>query len=711
MRQNYLTTWQKVIFRNYGTVKTELIGKVIGLTESEVILNAEKLGLNRIEYEPLWREKGFVTIIRNNWDLLPNEEIAALLEISEEELNKILVEYDFLDVKLGDKPPIDSFLYRPLSVEEEKNTDKVRKIVQENYAEREVKPFDFFADFVEPYYKAGENAVIKDRFVSSYSARYSGALLDDDLTDYSEDYLKKLSATGTNGIWLSDTLRNLAEFPFDKSLSPDYKERVKNLKKLTERCKKFGIKVYLYINEPRSLPEEFFKNYPHLKGQKADDGTYCLCTSQKEVKGYLYTAVKSLAQSVPELYAVMTITMSENPTHCYSRPWGGAKDIITDCPHCKKMKPKEVVAEINNIVAKALKDGNGYTRLIANIWGWANYAGEDNKEVFETLDLLDKDIDVLCVSEYGKEFVRGGIKGKVDDYSISVAGPSEFAEKVLTYAKNKGHNIWAKIQVNNSWECSAVPYLPTFGLMTKHVKRLKKLGISGLMLGWSLGGYMGGVLPLINSICENDNYAESEWYENVYGENADGIIHVVDIFDNAFQNYPFSVDSIYFGAHNMGCGNLWSIKKQNRASTMVWFTFDDIEKWTYPYGENIYISLMEKLCQEWENGLQILNNLRGNSAVKEFLVCAKATYIHLKSALNLAKFSKYKSDLQANGEILKDCLGSELEITKELYGLICKDSKIGFEMTNHYYYNENLLLEKAICMENLLNVNLSKQSR
>lgn len=698
MIQNYLTTWQKVIFRNYGKVKTELIGKIIGLTESEVILNAEKLGLNRIEYEPLWREKGFVTIIRNNWDLLPNEEIAALLEISEEELNKILVEYDFLDVKLGDKPPIDSFLYRPLSVEEEKNTDKVRKIVQENYVDRKVKPFDFFADFVEPYYKAGENAVIKDRFVSSYCASYSGALLDDDLTDYSEDYLKKLSATGTNGIWLSDTLRNLAEFPFDKSLSPDYKIRVNNLKKLTERCKKFGIKVYLYINEPRSLPEEFFNKNPHLKGQKANDGTYCLCTSQKEVKDYLYNAVKSLAQSVPELYAVMTITMSENPTHCYSRPWGGAEEIATDCPRCKNRKPQEVVAEINNIISLALKDGNGYTKLIANVWGWANYAGEDKKEVFETLDLLDRDINVLCVSEYGKEFVRGGIKGKVDDYSISVVGPSDFAEKVLTYAKNKGHNIWAKIQVNNSWECSAVPYLPTFGLMTEHVKRLKKLGIQGLMLGWSLGGYPGGVLPLINSICENDNFDEKKWYAEVYGENAGEIMRAVKIFGVAFQNYPFSVDSIYFGAHNMGCGNLWSIEKHNRESTMVCFTFDDIEKWTYPYGADIYISLMEKLCKEWEIGIKTFENIESNTATKEFISCAKAAFIHFKSALNLAKFSKYKSDLQANSEILKDCLESELKITKELYKIILTDAKIGFEMTNHYYYDENLLLEKEICI-------------
>ena len=702
MTQDYLTTWQKIIFRNYGMVRTELIGKVIGLSADNVVYHADKLGIADIKYESVWKEKGFVTIIRNNWDILPNREIATLLEISEEELNNTLVEYDFLDIKLGKKPKVEGYLYQPLDSREEENTEKAKMIVCETFTERKVRPFDFFKGFVEPYYVAGQHGEIKDRFVSSYSAKYSGALLDDNLSDYSDDYLQKLAKTGTNGIWISDTLRNLAEFPFDKTLSPDYRIRVKNLKKLTERCKKFGIKVYLYLNEPRSLPESFFDKYHNLKGQKADDGTYCLCTSRQEVKDYLYNAVKSLAGSVPLLYAVMTITMSENPTHCYSRPWGGATEIDTDCPNCKNRKPQEIVAEINNIISRALKEGNGYTRLITNVWGWANYAGEDKKEVFETLDLLDKDIDVLCVSEYGKEFIRGGVKGKVDDYSISVAGPSEFAEKVLMYAKNAGHRIWAKIQVNNSWECSAVPYLPTFGLMAEHVKRLKQIGVQGLMLGWSLGGFVGGALPLINSICENDNFDGNEWYKAVYGDSADKIEKAVKIFDKAFLNYPFSVESIYFGAHNLGCGNIWSIEKQDRASTMVCYTFDDIENWTFPYGVDIYISLMENLCKEWENGLKTFENIQNNTATKEFISCAKAAYIHFKSALNLSKFSKYKFNLKANRETLKDCLESELIITKELYKLVGKDAKIGFEMTNHYYYNENVLLEKIINLNSIL---------
>ncbi len=708
MTKSLLTPWQRVIFRNYGAVKSQLIGKVVNLSEEQVVYHANALGLGAVEYEPSWQKDGFVTLIRNNWDILTEKDIATLLELTEKELKTLLVEYDFLDVKLGVKPSVEGVNYYPLTEEEQENTKKVKELVQANFTKRKVKPFTFFDNFSKPYYLSG-NGGITDRFASSYCAKYSGSLLDDNLSDYSDDYLQKLASTGTNGIWLSDTLRNLAEFPFDKTLSPDYQIRVRNLRKLTERCEKHGIKVYLYINEPRSLPKSFFDKYPDLKGQDIGDGTYCLCTSKKQVRDYLYNAIKSVAENVPKLYAVMTISMSENPTHCYSRPWDGTENIATTCPNCIGRKPQEIVAEVNNTIYRALNDGNGYTKLITNIWGWVNYSGKDKKEVFETLDLLDKDIDVLCVSEYAKEFVRGGVAGKVDDYSISVGGPSDFSQKVLTYARDKGHRIWAKVQMNASWECSAVPYLPAFGLMVEHVKRLKALQTNGIMLGWSLGGYPGGVLSLVNTLCENHNFDESEWYKNVYGENAKTVQDAVKIFDDAFTNYPFSVYNIYFGGHNLGCGNLWSFEKQNRESTMVCFAFDDLDRWTTPYGVDIYLSLMGELCSKWEEGLKLIDGLVGNSTTEEFIRCAKGAYIHLKSALNLATFSKCKSDVKVNYQTLKDCIDNEKKLTKALYELFIEDSKIGFEMTNHYYYNENLLLEKLINLKEIENeLNLAK---
>ncbi len=625
-----MTSWQKVIFRNYGVVKTSLIAKILNISEEEVCLNAEKLGLSRLQYNPLWKEKGFVTIIRNNWDILSLDNIALILEISRQELDKLLVEYDFLDVKLGEQPNIEDCSYFPLSIKQEIITENIRKIVEENFPEKNQSLFNFYDNYVKPCFVSKNNGRVADRFTSSYSSRYTGALLDGQLLDYGEDYLQKLADNGVNGIWVHDTLRNLAEFPFDTNYSAGYEIRIKNLKKLTERCEKFGIKVYLYLNEPRSLPASFFLKHPDLKGQKVDDENFCLCTSKKLVKEYLYNAIRCIAENVPKLFAVMSITMAENPTHCYSCYWDNNPIMHTDCVDCKKREPQEMVAEINNIIYNALRDGNGYTRLIAYVWAWNYLSVPDRRDssdykkfnmsnIYKTIDLMDKNIDILCVSEYFKEFEREKVVTSVADYSISVLGPSEFAENVLNYAKNNGHRVWAKIQVNNSWECSAVPYLPTFGLMIEHVKRVKRLGVSGLMLGWSLGGYPGGALSLVNSLCVDDSFDDGVWYQTMYEENADVIKKSVAIFDAAFLNYPYYRSLLYLGAHNMGPGNLWSLKKQNRKSTMVCFSFDDVERWTFPYGVDKYIILMQKLCDEWNMGLKILENLSGNEATREFI--------------------------------------------------------------------------------------------
>ena len=577
MNEYNLTEWQKVILINYGTVPNRNIASVINVKVESVIESAIKLGLSKIRFNKDWQEKGFVTIIRNNWDLLSLDEICVLLGISRVELDTILKEYDFLDVKLGEKPITKSVKYYELSEEQEIYTKSIKKFLSKKYLKATVKPFDFFKDYNKGYFQKSENAKIQERFTSSYCARYSGALLDEDLSDYTEEYLEKLVAVGINGIWLSDTLRNLAKFPFDERLSVNYKIRVNNLRKLTERCKKYGINVYLYLNEPRSLPEEFFVKYPHLKGQLADDGTHCLCTSNKEVLEYLYFSVKSIAENVPLLKGIMTITMSENPTHCYARRWGDSKFLHTECPNCSKRKIEEIVADINNTINRALKDGNGNTKLIANMWAWEDFCEvSESDAIHKCIDLLDKDIELMCVSETRKEFVRGGINSIVDDYSISVVGPSEYTVKTLKYAKEKGHNIWAKVQFNNSWECSAVPYIPVFDLMEEHLNNIKALGVNSLMAGWSLGGYPGGALSLLNMHCEHDNFNSDLWYEKVYGKDYSIIKKAVSQFSDAFRNFPFSLESLYFGGHNLGPANIWSLNKQNRSSTMVCFSFDDI---------------------------------------------------------------------------------------------------------------------------------------
>lgn len=702
MFNSFPTEWQRVIFRNYGLVPNSNIAKVLNTTEEIIVSEAKNLGLEKVEYNEDWLKKGFVTLIRNNFDIISNEQIAVLLQMEINELKKLLVEYDFLDYKLGKKPPVKNVNYFALNEEQAKQTKNIAELVRKYYKKEIVKPFDFFANEGNIVAPTINNCSITERFTSHYCADYGSALTDDELKDYSEEYLKRVSLSGVNGLWLHESLKNLAEFPFDKEQSKGYEQRVNNLRKLTERASKFGVNVYIYLNEPRSQSKEFFEKYPHLKGQECDGGGYCLCTSQQDVKDYLYNAVKSLAESVPKLKGILTITMSENPTHCYSRPFGDNPKSTTTCPNCSKRAPEEVAAEVNNIMAKALRDGNGYTKLIANLWGWADFMNWTDEMVLHGVELLDKDIEVLCVSEFSKKFKRGGINSQVIDYSISVVGPSDITVKTLRFAKEKGHRIWSKIQVNNSWECSGVPYVPAFDLMVKHIKNLKKLGITGLMMGWSLGGFPGGALPLCSAVCAEGKVDEKSWYSSSYGEHAKTIKKAVKLFSKAYANFPFSINCLYFGGQNLGCGNFYDLEPDNRESTMVCYTFDDYEFWTDPYGIDVYISQLTKLTNEWKRGLNILAGLSGNANFEEFSRCAEGVYIQMLSALNTAKFSKYKREVANNKESIIEVLNCELDNAKNMYNLMAKDAKIGYEVTNHYFANRQRVLEKIVNVNAIL---------
>ena len=116
---NFPQLWQAVIFRNYGLVKTENLAKTLACDRETVEKEAERLGLDGVSFEPRWEERGYITLIRNNWHLLPYEQILTLLNIDAERLDYILANDDFLSVKLGDfKPACAAVSYCALTDEE-----------------------------------------------------------------------------------------------------------------------------------------------------------------------------------------------------------------------------------------------------------------------------------------------------------------------------------------------------------------------------------------------------------------------------------------------------------------------------------------------------------------------------------------------------------------------------------------------------------------
>ena len=118
--------WQTVIFRNYCMVPAERIARVLACTAEDVHREAARLGLRAGEHDPRWLTEGYITVIRNNWYLLPYDQLLTLLDFTEERLAFSLEKDDFLNVKLGRyKPDCARVVYQPLNEEQAAQMQKL----------------------------------------------------------------------------------------------------------------------------------------------------------------------------------------------------------------------------------------------------------------------------------------------------------------------------------------------------------------------------------------------------------------------------------------------------------------------------------------------------------------------------------------------------------------------------------------------------------
>lgn len=689
---NFPTKWQAVIFRNYGMLTNERIGKVLRCDAETVEREAIRLGIGNTPFSALWETKGYITIYRNNWFLLPTEQLVELLGISREKYEFNLKEEDFLGIKLGEfKPECEPVYYSPLTEKEIAETEIIRKKLLPFDLVPSSMPFDFSFDKTSAKAKTKKND--SNIFAHGYLTP-CGDVFEVDSREYLPDsLLEKYRDAGTKGLWLHGVLSKLSYYPFDPTLSEGYEKRRERFKDLIERAAAYGIKIYMYFNEPRSVTKEIAEKYPHLIGN-VDGEFYSLCLETEEVRDYFYNALKELLE-VCNIGGLFSITMSENHTHCYSH-------TKCNCPRCKdKITMPESAVRVNNIIQSAVDAAGSDTEVIAFMWEWTTDRKWTHEDVIRAIDTgLNEKIALLSVSETRKPFEIGGIKGEVGDYSISNYGPGEYASRYLGYGVQKGRRAYAKIQANNSWECSAVPYLPCFDLVWEHLAALSEIGIENYMISWTHGGYPSPTFNMISSYAPGESL--DDWYESYYGENAKKVHEGVRKICDGFREYPFSGAHMYSSPQNIGPANMWSLRADKKMSGMICNSWDDYKKWMAQFPYEIFISQTEKMLVLWKEGTEILKSIKGDERVDELIRMAEVSYIHLESDLVHTKYAHLKADLKKNREELISLMEYEKERTKKLISLVMEDGRIGFEASNHYYYTANLLKEKIINMDKLI---------
>lgn len=709
------------VWRNWSLVPADRMAAVVGTTPQQILRLGRSLGLQdppRITADR--QRRSYITVIRRNWHLLPYPQLLELLGWSAEHLAFTLREDDFLFVKLGNlKPACAPLRYQePTDAAQARSAaiaQRLRESFPEGVGQDREPPFAFVAELSQAPAHASPTptraSCFNPRYCYSHFALYGDPLLEPEADPYPEGYLARLAEVGANGVWLQGLLMKLAPFPWDPSRSERFEERLTQLRRLVERARRHGLGVFLYLNEPRALPLAFFRDRSALQGTVEGDHA-ALCTSVPETQDYLRAAVAHIARQVPDLAGFFTISGSENFTHCWSHGQGQG------CPRCRERPAAEVIAELHRTLWEGIQDAQGRQQLIAWDWGW------QDAWVPAIIDQLPAQVALMSVSEWSIPIRRGGVPSEVGEYSMSVIGPGPRARRHWARARARGLRVLAKGQFGNTWELSAVPYIPAVANVAQHAANLRQAGVDGLMLGWTLGGYPSPNLEVVAELGFDRTLSPEDALARVAERRfgtalAPAVVTAWQSFSTAFQEFPFG-SGIYNAPLQMGPANLLWARPTRYAATMVGIPYDDLKGWCGPYPPEVFAAQLLKIADGFDAALAALRNAaqtappsaQHRDALEGELRVAQAASIHFRSAAlqcqfvaardALAQTAPDSSAAPAAREELRRILHLEIDLARRLYDLQTRDSRLGFEATNHYFYVPLDLAEKVVNCHHLL---------
>ena len=691
------------VWRNWGLVPTERLAATLGATADEITALAGEMGLKPDPVVlPAWRRKGYITIVRRNWHLLPEEQILQLIDMDAQEFAYRLKEDDFLWHKLGFlKPSCGPLAYTAAAADAGRAARRrIAEILKEEGVDPDAAEEPRFAfvdelkslDALRPS-RPSHPSPFTFRMISSYFADYGDPLVDDEIGSFPEGLLQKLADEGVNAVWMHVVLNTLVKDARYPEFGSGSERRIANLKKLVARAQKYGIKVYLYLNEPRCLPAAFFEKEGRaaMRGAvEAKKGVAALCTSVPEVRRWLKDSLAALFAEVKGLGGVFTITMSENLTNCASH------SRRETCPRCKGRSVAEILAEVNRTAAEGVAAGDPSAETIVWNWGWPKGV---EKDVFPKLP--KRNCRVMHVSENGIPVTVGGVTVPEHDYSIAIVGPGENAKSFWRTARANGLPVLAKVQACNSWELSSFPFIPALDLVAEQAANLTREGVEGVMLSWSCGS-----APAMNLRVYGGESLD-EIAADVYGAAAAPFVRRAwTAYSEGFRRYPFDIVTVYKGPMQWGPANPLYPKPTGYQATMVGFPYDALRfgtwdnQWHGRFPVEAWIARFDEVAQGFAEGNRLFAEALAHvepakrAAAERDLAMFRAEEMHFRSTVDQSRFILAR-DAGNTSEIRRLAL-KELATAKAYLPLVRADSRIGYECSNHYYYVPRDVVEKIL---------------
>ncbi|MFA6714508.1 MAG: hypothetical protein WCS27_03980 [Victivallaceae bacterium] len=555
---------------------------------------------------------------------------------------------------------------------------------------------------------------------------YRNELLDD-FDYYPEAYLSTLAYQGVNALWINADFDEICK----SEIIPEYgifsDLSLKKLNRIVRKCKRYGIKVYIFCIEPSGfslepngkdfrIPLETLKAYPVFKGHSVETGYnfhgYCFCTSSPAGRAYVEEACYYLFSQVPELGGLINLCVGERPTHCYSDYI--MDDMQINCPRCKDRQPEEVLTEVLALMRRGIKRANGKAELIA--WPYSQYIEWGEKKTLDFVPSTPKDVVLMHNFESRGRTMQLGREHVLDDYWLAYVGPSQLFADCAAVAAENGVRMGAKIQAACSYELATVPFVPVPGILYDKYQAMKNLLVDTVMLGWLIGTCpsvmtkAAGMLSL-EPFLETKSEFLTELASIDWGEDAALVAEAWEWFEKAYKNYPYSRIFSYYAPLNAGV--VWPLYLYPRDLGLQ----APFRAKCPPCGDRIGECLLDdftldeaiELCGNmvrfWEKGLNLLEKISvkysRDEARRKDIGVAVAVGIQISSCLNILKFYQLREELAWTPDFnnkrmilkqLKVIVEQEIKHTKRLCKLARDDDRLGYQADSecHIYFPAKL---------------------
>lgn len=552
----------------------------------------------------------------------------------------------------------------------------------------------------------------------------------DEIDYYPDAYLDKFARDGINGLWLSMYLRELPSSVFP-ARGDAAERRFAKLRKVVERCARYGIAIYVYFSEPTYFASGFGRMteadrrlHPELAVEPerffSFENHYAyFCTSQPAGRQFIRECVGNLFAAVPKLGGIINIMYGEDNGTCPQMLV--TPGVNCSCPRCGGRGAAAVYAEQARLWSEPMHRVNPDAEYI----GWF-YAPRlrDGDELAQNLlratAEFPADCSLMFNFESGSRVVQQGCDRWVYDYSLAFPGHSGLFEKMAAQAARPA----AKLQVGCSHEDASVPFIPVPGNLYEKYRALHRMGVATVMQCWFFGNYPG----IMNRAAGRLSFAplpesESEFLEELaipdWREDAGLLTQCWWHFAAGYREFPADLGFAWYGLlHHSVVWPLY-LFPEDRPLAPSWLAgrFPEVsgdrigESLLYVFTPEDALAQCRLMSERWDAGWAIVAPLREkyrrDPARLRELDLYEAIGVQMRSACNVLAFYLHREEMFYEHadrlELLAWLVRAEIANSARMLELCERDCRLGFHSeAEAYLFFPEKLRGRIRCLESLL---------